>query len=265
MPPSEPTRLLLLGYDHGRHGAIELLEPAAGLACGITAGSDPDSPSMASKGDLEHPNEDGLLVIDDGRHALLAVADGHHGVESSHALLGWLNDLVGEPPTDGRSMLGLLQRLESMEPAPPGPAGSTLLIAWLDRQTGVGIGVSFGDSSVALVGETHEARPLNQHNRRYVSPAAPQTLALGGAEPFQFQADPGDLLLVFTDGIDGCHYGSPETSLQASHLTSIARAHDLHPGRTAAGILEQALRGVDGNPGGQDNIALIATVARSRG
>lgn len=262
MSRPEPTRLLLLGYDHGRHGSIEIVEPGPGIACGITAGSDPDSPSMASKGDPEHPNEDGLLVIDDGRFALLAVADGHHGVEGSHTLLGWLHDLVQEPPTDGRAVLGILQALESMNPAPPGPAGSTLLISWLDRTTGIGLGVSFADSSIALVGDRRDAIPLNRHNQRFVSPAAPRSLALGGAEPFQFQADPGDLLLVFTDGIDGCHYGSPETSLRPSHLTDIARSHDLDPTLTARGILEQALLGVDGHPGGQDNIALIALRAR---
>ena len=37
-------------------------------------GTSPGSPSLIAKGDVQYPNEDGLLALEDGDRVLLAVA-----------------------------------------------------------------------------------------------------------------------------------------------------------------------------------------------
>ena len=63
------------------------------------------------------------------------------------------------------------------------------------------------------------------------------------------------------DGIDQCHYRQPETSVTPRHLRSLLAETGPEPSRYAQALVELALRGVDGNPGGQDNIALVVTRA----
>lgn len=260
---SHPDRLMLLGTDHGEYGRAELADLPPATACALTAGADSASPGLAFKGDPSVPNEDGLLVVDDGRHALLVVADGHFGVEASHALLRRLDELARHPPRDGRELLDLLQDLADLPPIEDVRAGSTLLLAALDRDAGRGVGISFGDSSLVVAGPERSATPVNRHNRNFVTPAMPASLSPARAAAFRFEAGGDDVVLVFTDGVDGCHYEHPETSVTPSRLTRIVRAAGTGPPEIARAVVRAALHGVDGYPGGQDNIALIVTRGRA--
>ena len=76
-----------------------------------------------------------------------------------------------------------------------------------------------------------------------------------------FRADAGDLLLAFTDGVDQCHYRSPVTSIQPGHIAAVARAASFDPLAVVQDLTALALSGVDGNPGGEDNIAIVASLA----
>ena len=97
--------------------------------------------------------------------------------------------------------------------------------------------------------------PVNPRDMNFANAA--NRFSLRGA-PFQFLTKPDQLLLVFTDGVDECHYRSPETSVTGEHIADIVRRVDDEPLRAANDITSLALAGVDGNPGGQDNIAIIA-------
>ena len=103
----------------------------------------------------------------------------------------------------------------------------------------------------------------------FISLAFPASLDLANASPFDFAAEPGDVLLAYTDGIDECHYQHPETSITAAMMAAMkaevmAEMTTAEGTRDAEGIgnytrqlVELALAGVDGNPGGQDNIAIV--------
>ena len=67
--------------------------------------------------------------------------------------------------------------------------------------------------------------------------------------------------MAFTDGVDGCHYRRPETSVQPEDIHEIALATNMDPLETVNEVITLALKGVDGSPGGQDNIAMIAALA----
>jgi hypothetical protein len=90
--------------------------------------------------------------------------------------------------------------------------------------------------------------------------AADRSSLLHGSA-FKFSAEPGDLLLAYTDGIDECHYRSPRTSVRPGHVSALAAGVGNDPLATVDGLCRLALGGVDGNPGGEDNIAIIAASA----
>ena len=71
---------------------------------------------------------------------------------------------------------------------------------------------------------------------------------------------PGDLVVAFTDGVDECHYGKPESSVRIDHVAELfGVVSSVEVFVEALGAL--ALSGVDGHPGGQDNLAIAATEA----
>lgn len=250
---------LLLGRDHVDYGEYHCATLANGrTAAVISVGSDPDSPSLRGKGDLAHPNEDALLARDDESKVLMAVADAHYGVEASHELLTGLDVTLPEIPVDPA---GLERALATM-PARDFDSDSktTLLVAVYDRISRAGFGLSYGDSTLMLVG-TRGARTINVREVQYVDPTRSRTYQPVEAYPFHFLARPGELILAFTDGIDECHYRSPETSIGARHLVELFARVGPEPRDFASRLVEMALAGVDGHPGGQDNVALVVSVA----
>lgn len=256
MSPVETV--LLLGEDHTGYGAATCrFVSGRRAACAISAGARPDVPSAAAKFD---PNEDAVLVVDAGGSCLLAVADAHYGCEASHRLLARLAETVTPDVANLYELGCAVASLSDTEADPDHPSSTTFAVAVLHRVSGHGFALSFGDSSVALVGGEAGVRVLTTRNHGYVTLARPGTLARERAQSFRFLAPPGALLLAYTDGVDECHYGRPETSIQPHHLEVLFGETGPDAETYARRLADLALHGVDGHPGGEDNIALAVAV-----
>jgi len=255
---SASSRLLLLGESEGRYGEYRLERlPSGQTACSLSVGSDVRSPALAHKGNPGVPNEDALLVVEEGPRALLAVADAHHGSFASHALLRRLEASIKDLPPSPAALVTLLRTLGVQESGPRPRSESTLLLALLRRDLRAGFGFCYGDSSCAVVGPGQSGASLCEANPNYVSPAAPASLAPERASFFEFDLPPGALLLVFSDGINNCHYRRPRTSLGPDEYQALFEQVGPDVKAYAQGLTEAALKGRPGYPGGQDNLALI--------
>lgn len=252
-------RLLLLGLDHTDYGAVHAVSQHGGrTAAAISVGGDY---VRIRKGDLAVPNEDGCLAIDDGDATLLVVADGHHGHWASHGLLEGLAS--ADVPGDLLPLLSTIQRLGQQLPAdrsalPEGllVARSTLLAAVVDRRRQRVFGASYGDSSIFALSDDRLPERFGRKDEHYVSPWSPSSLDPRFVREFSFPVAAGDLVVVCTDGIDECHYGQPATSVGPEVMQRLHR-HAKSPLAFAQALAAQALAGVDGHPGGQDNLALV--------
>lgn len=248
--------LALYGRDHTPYGHVHTAPVGPHVAAAISVGADPHSPSHRFKADPDRPNEDALYARDTDRLCLLAVADSHFGHRASHALIERIAAWPAIPPDLG----ALRAALDALGGGPLGAdddSASTLCLAVYDRHTRRGFGLGVGDSTVTLVGPDETPTALNRHTRAYIHPARDARPARR-AEPFTFAAPPGGLVLAFTDGVDECHYRRPETSIGPAHLRALFEQTGPDPRAYADALARLALTGVDGHPGGQDNIALIA-------
>ena len=258
-PDPRLGRLLLLGEDYGTYGAVGVTRVGSQAAAAISVGSSPDSPSLKFKADPNVLNEDALCVMEAGNWSAYCVADAHYGPESSHMLIQRLHQMLNKiRPTDPGHLSQMIEFLRQGDPAMT-ESETTLLVVIYDRQKRSGFGVSFGDSSFVIVGPGHTASARNAKDNRYVSTRGRSSLR-GGAE-FSFTANPGDMLLTFTDGIDECNYRSPATSIHAHHIEAAVQQSNGDTLDATNRIVAMALAGVDGNPGGEDNIAIIAANA----
>lgn len=252
-------RILLLGESYGTWGALAATNVGSLAAAALTVGSDENSPSKQFKHDAMVDNEDALCVISTPEWAGLAVADAHYGPESSHMLISRLHTVWAKVrPTSLDHLAQMIDFLRQGDPAIT-ESETTLLIAVYDRETHEGFGISFGDSSFVIVGPSRRAVPVNTLDGRFVSTADRGSLRHGS--PFTFAAAPGELLLAFTDGVDGCHYRNPATSVQPADIEQVAARANNDPLETVTQLSQLALSGVRGNPGGQDNIAVTAATA----
>lgn len=238
--------LLLLGTDCKTLGEVKTgrLGP---VTAALSAGCQADSPALVHKGRSDEPNEDGLLVLHQPGRWLLAVADGHHGIEMSHAVLEDLCEHCRNIPTKLGQLSLLLMQLPVWEEL--GHAGSSLVVACVDETSGKVYGFSFGDSSLATF-KPGQLRLCNQHNSEFLRLEGPPPLDF--AQPFEFQLQPDEWLLLFTDGVNECCYRDPQRSLQLEHFQRGLSCE--HP---AEGLCRQALQGAEPHPGGQDNIAIL--------
>ena len=255
------SRLLMLGKNHQEYGQVS--ERTLGLVTAyLSVGKDPQSPSLAFKADRRYPNEDALLVRQKGDLYLLAVADAHFGTEASHQLLQRLETSeLPEIDLEHESAVWILRELceTIQQPSLPGRSGTTFLLALYDADSGKVLSLSTGDSTLAtLKGGVWTIH--NRHDSKYLHldlPSFPeewQTLSFG--------LEPGSLLALHTDGIDECHYRCPETSLRSPHIEALWKGLPDEPleqraRRFGRELVQAALDGVDQNPGGQDNIALL--------
>ena len=185
----------------------------------------------------------------------MAVADAHFGWQSSHQLITLLGEGArSQIPRTTPALLSLIRRFRVERPSRS--SESTFLVAVFDRLQGTGFGVSVGDSTLLRVGHSGQQR-CSPANRRYISLAHPSSLEIRPEERFTFSAAPGDLLVVFTDGIDECNYRSPGKSIQPRHHGQLLARTGPVPAAYGQALMSWALRGVAPHPGGQDNIALI--------
>jgi hypothetical protein len=248
-------RILLLGDDHPDLDRFDSSTQADGrTACVLCAGS----AATPCKDLGDSPNEDALLVIDEGPHTLLAVADAHYGSRSSRVLLERLST-IDSLPTHPLELLELLPTLADSEETIGDPSETTLLIALIDRERSSGFGVSIGDSTLSVLGLDNPPRTINRKNMSYAQPWVPASLDPRRARDFSFDLLPGELAVAYTDGVDECHYHSPKTSVQLSHMETVHIRTGGDPGRFVGELVGLVLGGVGGNPGGQDNVAVVAT------
>lgn len=258
--PSDDQHLLMLGQDHPEYGAISCGVLGAAHAF-LSVGADAKSPSLAYKADKSRPNEDALLIKRRDNLYLLAVADSHFGVEASHQLLRRLAER--DLPETRLDLLKLC--LEIQRPHEEASSGTTLIVALYDAGSGHVQALATGDSTLAtLGGQGWQVR--NRHDSEYVR--------LDGLsypdrwDEIELTLQPEELLVLHTDGIDECHYRKPETSVRPCHITELwetsrESAEEGRVRRFAASVVRAALSGVDGHPGGQDNIALVALQHRA--
>lgn len=235
-------RLMMLGrhfcdYDCWEQRAL------GGAVATLSVGSDEDSPSKAFKGDKRILNEDAVLVVRDGDRYLLAVADGHFGHQTSHALIERLSRLG--LPADEEALADALDSLR--EPILDVRAGSTLAVAVVNLAERRGFAASAGDSSLGLV-DGQGFKVLNDLETGcfyFTRPPAREDWRI-----LQFEIPEGGALLLFTDGINECHYRHPETSIRPEHI-GLLYNHAKGDVAEFAGLLTKlALTGLAGQPGG---------------
>lgn len=249
---------LLLGRDHADWGEFTLALTASGLAASaISVGARPGSPALGNKGDEAFPNEDALVCLDHDPQVLLAVADAHFGIEASHSLI---TQLAAAPalPASFSELQALVASLFIRED--DSASATALVVAVHDRASGSGFGISFGDCTLLKLGPGG-VHHLNVRTVQYLAAETGATVNPELGVGFQFVLDPGELLVAFTDGINECHYRSPGTSIGGEHLRELFRRTGPRPEAFTAALVELALRGVDGHPGGEDNIAVVASAA----
>ncbi len=262
---------LLLGEDHPDYGVVEVRAQRDGAsACAITVGTDPHSPSLRHKARADVPNEDGLLLVDEGARTLLAVSDGHHGHEASHGVLRRAAKLARDGvPGNPLELLELIHDCAGVDDGAGGSAAASLLIAVWDRETGRGFGASFADSTLVVIPAATSLDPwvgwnevaANVRNAEFVSPWIAESLDPRRAREFAFEAQAGDVVVAFTDGVDGCHHGYEVSSVRPSHVAQCWERAGGDVGVFVRGVMGCAMDGVEGNPGGQDNVAVAATLA----
>lgn len=246
-------RLVLLGKDHPLFGIVSAAgtnDGRAGLA--TSAGGDPTTSKWETKGDPAVPNEDAACLVDAGARVLLAVADSHFGHRASHAAVEAL--AAAEVPADAERLEAVVAALERLA-ALGDESETTLAIAVLDRGTGTGFGICFGDSTVASVA-ADGVEIWSTPGDDFVTPGRAGGL-VGGGRRFRLMLPPGAFLVLHTDGVDGC--GGPNAaSIGPLELRRLRGRAGPEAARFARLLAELALQGVGGHPGGHDNVTVAA-------
>lgn len=252
-------RIVLLGKDFGNYGVVASTLVGTEAAAAISVGADDNSPSKRFKDDIRVDNEDAMCLIAAPDWIGMAVADAHYGPESSHMLIERLHKIWAKiRPSDPTHMAEMVEFLRQGDPART-ESETTLLLVSYDRHSRQGFGLNFGDSTFAIAGPDRPHRRINPQDHRFV--ATNQSGSLRHGTEFFFSAIPGDLLMIYTDGINECHYRNPQTSMQDHHIHEAVQSADFEPLRAVNQVAQMALAGVDGYPGGQDNIVLGAARA----
>ncbi|MCB9877777.1 MAG: protein phosphatase 2C domain-containing protein [Planctomycetes bacterium] len=264
--PHPRRQLLLRGEAHGAFGeCASATDPIGRSAGAISAGGDY---VRLWKAHQAVPNEDCAFACDDGERTLLVVCDGHHGRSASHALVDAFAAAV--PPDalpDGPDALAELvaRALHHAGEAEPAAidvdevdSATTMLVVLVDRRRRRLFGLCSGDSSALVVPPAGRAVPCSEKGDDYLVPWRAQTFTAWPPRSFAAAVVPGDLVVLISDGIDECHRHHPETSIRLRHLEQL-RARHAEPGAFAVALVDLALRGVDGNPGGQDNATALVT------
>jgi hypothetical protein len=252
------ARITLLGQDELRYGQRTLVD-AGSVAAALSVGADPEAPSLRAKGDPDCPNEDALCALVEDERVLLVVADSHFGVQASHQLVQVLGR--ASMPTSRGELWTLLDVAVGSPPAAFDQSATALLVAVLDRRRGHVVGLSLGDCTLAWVGPEGSGEALNARTHDYVCPGDELVSLRVRARMIDATVPPDGLLLAFTDGVDECHYRQPASSIRPAHLQALFERTGPAPARYAAELVQMALDGVEGQPGGQDNVALV--VART--
>lgn len=238
----------LYGADHTELDAATVADLDAATTVALTRGRFPKGYASVD------PNEDAVLGAAGPAGRVLAVADGHNGVEASHAALRALaahaEGLVTGPGHGGEVVARLFEEAISATAAaldgvaPPRDRSRTALTVACVRPGEVHAG-TLGDTVAAVVRGTRVRR---------VGRAGP---FLGPHSPLpaiaRARLREGDVVVVFSDGLGDFLAGGWEPALaQAVASTSAA-------GATATHLVERAMSG-----GAGDNVAVAVTDAAAR-
>ena len=261
MNAPRPETCLLLGADHGELGTAVLQTAASGqVALALSAGVD-ESVRTRKEG-AEHLNEDVALAWLGRDRWILAVADGHEGIEASHRLV---QQLAMHAPTYPRhpNEQARWWRDVAKELGDVGYAGTTLVVAVWEPLTAHVRGLSYGDSRIWRWRPRGGLRDLAEPTHNFVRPGDLYAWHLDHASTFDERLQAGDVLLLHSDGVTECCYRTPEASVTQDDLEALCELAQGDPDALARAVLDASLQGVRGQPGGQDNVAVV--VARPLG
>ena len=242
----------------------------AGTSCAISVGG---ISALSRKGGTSVPNEDCLYAYDDGHRVVHIVADGHHGHEASHELVESLAAVFDErgPDFDPIEAIEAAYHRHAQKtaeatgamahPLSPSSSRSTLVISCLDRDAGRLHGVSIGDSAVFVGSLADGVQRVVESTQLYAAPWDFDSLVVPAGGHFSVPVTTGTWIVTCTDGITECQYGKPDTSIQPRHLETLMIRASGDPDRFIDEAASLALQGVDGHPGGEDNIAILASLA----
>lgn len=253
------ARVVLLGREQLVPEAVAERSAGPRSAAALSVGS---HVAVARKRGAPVANEDALLVADHGDVVLHAVADGHWGHGASH---GWIELLAGavvtaddalRAATDPAWVLDLGARARRDDDG----SETTLLVVALDRVAGHAVGHSVGDSAAFRLGGSGRVTRLDDPAPRYL--AAPGAERDDPPAPTPFRADvaAGDLLLTCSDGVTECCYGRPEASIRPRDMAAAWLRAGPAPLPFVHDLTRLALAGVRGFPGGEDNVAVAASL-----
>jgi hypothetical protein len=249
------ARLLLRGIDHPLFGAVTAVGTVDGRSgVAIAAGGDPSKTRWETKGDAAVPNEDAVCIVDAGDRVLLAVADSHFGHRASHAaieLLAGLDELPGDPA----ALAGLVARIARLPRVDGDESETTLAIALLERRSGTGFGLCFGDSTIATVA-SDGVDVWSAPGEDFVAPGDAESFA-GAGRGFRLVVPDGAFLVGYTDGVDGCARDRG-LSIGGAELRELRTRSGPEAADFARRLAELALCGVHGHEGGLDNVAVAA-------
>lgn len=249
--PSGVMDAILQGRDFALMGEVHVVAPAADLALAITRGIHP------KPYDYVDPNEDVVAVVREGTVTALVVADGHNGLEGSHALVDGILDALPQPLPPSLGRRGAVeafhranQHLRGVRRTLSGPnryTRSTLTVALVDvaadgsRQLQI---AGVGDSAVIVSGPASAAQ-LSRDHHRFLGEALSLPEIAGCLDYSEHTLGADETLIVVTDG-----------------FTNFASVHDvpdlLDPDPSVAGrnLIDLAARG-----GAGDNIAVAVLAA----
>jgi len=228
---------MLLGCDYPELGPLaQVALPDVG-ALALSCGARPKSY------DAVDPNEDAALLVRNERGALLAVADGFHGLSASHRALELCEQaapaLIGVSLVDFRLTVERVALGIGLELRRLGPSRTCLLLASVDA---AGCRwACLGDS--ALFRASH-ADSVSSPNDLIVRPgqrSLPQPVERWSGA---FRAEPGERIAVVSDGVTNF---VPELG-SISRLLASAKSD-------AAAAREIALAALHGGAG--DNVAVV--------
>ncbi|MDB2576111.1 SpoIIE family protein phosphatase [Planctomycetota bacterium] len=263
-PPSQICALF--GEDHGTVNEFALAlvgGPLSGVsptACAVGAGGDG---VLTRKGPAAVLNEDCVLAFDDGRRVIHAIADGHHGHEASHSSV----ELVATMVEQSGGVISPDEALAQLHPlwletkAESDGSRCTLVVLSIDRGEGILEGFSLGDSGVFLGNMEDGVRRVVPPNTFYMAPWDPGSHGIPPSTHFRVPVRSGDWVLTCSDGIHECKYETPEESIGAKELESLMIRAGRRPEAFVESAVTLALAGVSGHPGGEDNLAVVASIA----
>ncbi|MBI5850240.1 MAG: SpoIIE family protein phosphatase [Planctomycetes bacterium] len=256
--PAAIERLVMLGADHRLFERVSAAATRGGRSALATSpGAVPEPRFWASKGNRNYPNEDACCVVECGATTVLAVADAHFGRESSHALI---QAIAARPPAlDETSFDELLHRLAAL-PSPENSAtATTLVVAVIDRASGEGRALCFGDSRLVVLDRVGGVREPVVPDRDFVRPGGCESL-LRARPSHRFACAAGDLVIAYTDGL--CDAFGEGVGVEPARLRELAAANAWDPLALARAAGATAL--AEPSPGaacGRDNLAIAVTRA----